>query len=81
LLASKLQSLLAEAAALPPPTAEGGSSTRPENLLAADPRALKLASLFGEYDMILPAAPKERPYAPVERDAGGRVIAYAGDTP
>ena len=38
-------------------------------------RALKLASLFAEYDMILPTALKERPYAPVERDPGGRVLA------
>ena len=38
-------------------------------------RALKLASLFGEYEMILPTALKERPYAPVERDERGRVLA------
>ena len=38
-------------------------------------RALKLASLFEEYDMILPTALKERPYAPIERDSGGRVLA------
>lgn len=38
-------------------------------------RALGLSSLFGEYDMILPTALKERPYAPVERDEGGRVLA------
>lgn len=38
-------------------------------------RALKLAALFEEYDMILPTALKERPYAPLERDASGRVRA------
>jgi galactokinase/CTP:molybdopterin cytidylyltransferase MocA len=38
-------------------------------------RALKLAALFGEYDMILPTALKARPYAPVERDESGRVLA------
>ena len=38
-------------------------------------RALKLSSLFEEYDVILPTALKERPYAPVERDASGRVLA------
>ena len=38
-------------------------------------RALRLAALFEEYDMILPTALKERPYAPVERDESGRVLA------
>ena len=38
-------------------------------------RALKLAALFEEYEMVLPTALKERPYAPVERDARGRVAA------
>lgn len=38
-------------------------------------RTLKLASLFEEYEMMLPTALKERPYAPVERDASGRVLA------
>ncbi|HEX6182940.1 MAG TPA: NTP transferase domain-containing protein [Pyrinomonadaceae bacterium] len=38
-------------------------------------RALRLAALFDEYDMVLPTAPKERPYAPVERDERGRVLA------
>lgn len=38
-------------------------------------RTLKLAALFEEYDMILPTALQVRPYAPVERDASGRVLA------
>jgi bifunctional N-acetylglucosamine-1-phosphate-uridyltransferase/glucosamine-1-phosphate-acetyltransferase GlmU-like protein len=38
-------------------------------------RTLKLAALFEEYDMILPTVLKERPYAPVERDESGRVLA------
>jgi N-acetylgalactosamine kinase len=38
-------------------------------------RALKLAALFPEYEMVLPTALKEHPYAPVERDARGRVTA------
>jgi galactokinase len=38
-------------------------------------RALRLAALFDEYDMILPTALKERPYAPVVRDERGRVLA------
>ena len=38
-------------------------------------RALNLAALFEEYDMILPTALKERPYAPVERDVDGRGLA------
>ncbi len=38
-------------------------------------RSLRLAALFGEYDMVLPTALKERPYAPVERDERGRVLA------
>jgi len=38
-------------------------------------RALRLAALFGEYDMVLPTALRERPYAPVERDERGRVLA------
>lgn len=37
-------------------------------------RTLKLAALFKEYEMILPTALKRRPYAPVERDASGRVL-------
>ncbi len=36
-------------------------------------RTVKLAALFQEYDMIVPTAMMERPYAPVERDALGRV--------
>ncbi|MBA2645348.1 MAG: NTP transferase domain-containing protein [Pyrinomonadaceae bacterium] len=36
-------------------------------------RALKLAALFDEYEMIVPTALKERPYAPVVRDTAGRV--------
>lgn len=38
-------------------------------------RALRLAALFEEHDMILPTALKERPYAPVERDESGHVLA------
>jgi galactokinase/CTP:molybdopterin cytidylyltransferase MocA len=38
-------------------------------------RALKLAALFGEYAMVLPTALKDDPYAPIERDAHGRVAA------
>jgi N-acetylgalactosamine kinase len=38
-------------------------------------RALRLAALFDEYDMVMPTALKERPYAPVERDERGRVRA------
>jgi choline kinase len=38
-------------------------------------RALKLSALFEEYEMILPTALKERPYAPVVRDERGRVLA------
>ena len=38
-------------------------------------RALKLAALFAEYEMVLPTALKEQPYAPLERDGGGRVLA------
>ena len=38
-------------------------------------RTLKLAVLFAAYDMVLPTAYKERPYAPVLRDGNGRVEA------
>ncbi len=38
-------------------------------------RALKLASLFDEYEVVLPTALKENPYAPVERDESGRILA------
>jgi len=38
-------------------------------------RALRLAALFDEYDMVLPTALRERPYAPVERDEKGHVLA------
>ena len=38
-------------------------------------RALRLAALFDEHDMVLPTALKERPYAPIERDERGRVLA------
>ena len=38
-------------------------------------RALKLAALFQERDLILPTALKGRPYAPIERDAAARVTA------
>lgn len=36
-------------------------------------RAVKLAALFDENEMIVPTALKERPYAPIARDAAGRV--------
>jgi galactokinase/CTP:molybdopterin cytidylyltransferase MocA len=36
-------------------------------------RALKLAHLFDDYEMILPTALKEKPYAPLLRDDRGRV--------
>ena len=36
-------------------------------------RALKLASLFADFNMVLPTALRERPYAPLERDARGCV--------
>ena len=38
-------------------------------------RALKLATLFDDYELVLPTALKEHPYAPVERDASGRIVA------
>ena len=38
-------------------------------------RALRLAALFDECAMVLPTALKEQPYAPIERDEGGRVAA------
>jgi galactokinase/CTP:molybdopterin cytidylyltransferase MocA len=38
-------------------------------------RTLRLAALFDEYDMVLPTALRERPYAPVERDERGQVLA------
>lgn len=38
-------------------------------------RTLKLARLFPEFEMVLPTALKPEPYAPVERDARGRVVA------
>ena len=38
-------------------------------------RALRLAALFDEYDMVLPTSLKERPYAPIERDERGHVLA------
>ena len=38
-------------------------------------RALRLAALFDECEMALPTALKAGPYAPVERDARGRVAA------
>ncbi len=37
-------------------------------------RSLKLAGLFAEYEMIVPTAMMDRPYAPVERDVQGRVV-------
>lgn len=36
-------------------------------------RTLKLAALFPDYEMVLPSVLKERPYAPLLRDEGGRV--------
>jgi galactokinase len=36
-------------------------------------RTVGLAALFGEYAMVLPTAVKESPYAPLARDASGRV--------
>lgn len=36
-------------------------------------RALGLAALFDEYEMIVPTSLKERPYAPIVRDTAGRV--------
>jgi galactokinase/CTP:molybdopterin cytidylyltransferase MocA len=36
-------------------------------------RTVGLAALFGEYAMVLPTAVKESPYAPLARDAAGRV--------
>jgi hypothetical protein len=36
-------------------------------------RTLKLAELFDDYEMILPTALKEKPYAPLLRDDRGRV--------
>ena len=36
-------------------------------------RTAALAALFGEYEMLLPTALKESPYAPVARGEGGRV--------
>ncbi|HEX7317590.1 MAG TPA: NTP transferase domain-containing protein [Pyrinomonadaceae bacterium] len=50
-------------------------STQPVIRPSTVRRALNLAALFEEYDMILPTALMERPYAPVERDASGRVLA------
>lgn len=38
-------------------------------------RTLKLAHLFADYEMVLPTAFKERPYAPLSRDHKGRVMA------
>jgi galactokinase len=38
-------------------------------------RTLKLAALFDEYDLVLPTALKEHPYAPLERGERGRVLA------
>jgi N-acetylgalactosamine kinase len=42
---------------------------RPETMQ----RTLKLAELFDDYEMILPTALKEKPYAPLLRDDRGRV--------
>ena len=42
-------------------------------------RSLKLAWLFDEYDMIVPTADKEVPYAPIVRSANGKV-AFARET-
>ena len=36
-------------------------------------RTLKLAALFAAYEMVLPTAHKDRPYAPLLRDDRGRV--------
>jgi CTP:molybdopterin cytidylyltransferase MocA len=38
-------------------------------------RALKIAALFDEYDLVLPTTLKEEPYAPLLRDERGRVFA------
>lgn len=46
---------------------------RPQTIL----RSLKLASLFDNYDLILPTTLRERPYAPVYRNSGGRVLSAA----
>jgi galactokinase len=48
-------------------------ATQPVLRTATVRRTLKLAALFPEYKMIVPTAMMERPYAPVERDALGRV--------
>jgi CTP:molybdopterin cytidylyltransferase MocA len=42
---------------------------RPETMR----RTLKLAALFADYEMVLPTAHKDRPYAPLLRDDSGRV--------
>ncbi len=42
---------------------------QPETML----RATKLASLFSKHEMIVPTAHKDRPYAPLTRDAKGNV--------
>ncbi|MBM3804640.1 MAG: hypothetical protein FJW26_20280 [Acidimicrobiia bacterium] len=48
-------------------------STQPVIHPATVRRTLKLAALFPEYDMIFPTALIDQPYAPLRRDAAGRV--------
>jgi len=50
-------------------------STQPVIRARTIARALKLAALFDEHEMVVPTALKERPYAPIMRDAAGRVSA------
>jgi galactokinase/CTP:molybdopterin cytidylyltransferase MocA len=49
--------------------------TQPVVLPATMLRTLKLASLYPDYDMVLPTADKPRPYAPLVRNSEGRVKA------
>jgi len=49
-------------------------STQPLLREATVRRTLKLAALFPEYDMILPTALLDQPYAPLKRDVSGRIL-------
>ena len=54
-------------------------STQPVIRAKTFSRAAKLARLFDSYEMVLPTAFVERPYAPIRRDESGR-IASASET-
>jgi bifunctional N-acetylglucosamine-1-phosphate-uridyltransferase/glucosamine-1-phosphate-acetyltransferase GlmU-like protein len=50
-------------------------STQPVVTSQSISRTIKLSRLFEEFEMVVPTALKERPYAPLVRDSNGRVLA------